>query len=107
MSEDDLIQLLADTLDRCKGEVEVVKEACSALRVLTFDDDIRVPFGKAHDHAKMIVTEAGALGRIMEMCKGWYIETGGGGGVLQIICPYLHRGARAKSESKKFNILKR
>lgn len=33
---------------------DVVRGACGALRVMTFDDDIRVPFGHAHDHAKMI-----------------------------------------------------
>lgn len=43
---------------KCNGPV--VKETCATLRGLIVDDDIRVPFGKAHDHAKAIVEE-GAL----------------------------------------------
>ena len=46
------------------------KEACGALRVMTFDDDIRVPFGHAHDHAKMIVQENGGLKVLIEAAKG-------------------------------------
>lgn len=48
----------------------LVKEICFVLRVLTFDDDIRVPFGKAHEHAKMIVTEGDALKAILKICEG-------------------------------------
>jgi len=71
---DDLIQILSDLLDQYKNEASIVKEACSTFRVLTFDDDIRVPFCSSHDHAKLIVTRAGALRRIMEMCKGLFTK---------------------------------
>lgn len=51
----------------CAG---VVREASSALRIMTFDDDIRVPFGHAHDHAKMIVSENNGLKILIEAAKG-------------------------------------
>jgi hypothetical protein len=49
-----------------------VKLICCALRTLTLDDDVRVPFGKAHNHAKLIVTEAGALKKLLELSSGLY-----------------------------------
>ena len=66
----DLIPSLMDVMESNKGNQAVVKEVCFALRVLTFDDDVRVPFGKAHEHAKLIVMEAGALRKILNMCEG-------------------------------------
>lgn len=72
---DDLIQVLSDLLDQFKHDANIVKEVCSTFRVLTFDDDIRVPFCSSHDHAKLIVTRAGALRRITEMCKGLFLTS--------------------------------
>ena len=48
-----------------------MKETCLALRVFTFDDDMSVAFGKAHEHAKLIVAENafGVLLGIMEHYK--------------------------------------
>ena len=66
----DLVPVLIKVLETHKDNASIVKEVCFALRVLTFDDDIRVPFGKAHEHAKMIVTEADALSKILGICKG-------------------------------------
>lgn len=66
----DLIRLLSGLLQSQQSNPELVKEVCFALRVLTFDDDIRVPFGKAHEHAKMIVTEGDALKAILKICEG-------------------------------------
>ncbi|XP_072051091.1 armadillo repeat-containing protein 6-like [Amphiura filiformis] len=60
-----LIPLMLTVIKDNKERPLVVREACSTLRGLTVDDDIRVPFGKAHDHAKMIVEE-GALKIILE-----------------------------------------
>ncbi|XP_078280368.1 armadillo repeat-containing protein 6 [Rhinoraja longicauda] len=48
---------------------DVVREAASALRVMTYDDDIRVPFGRAHDHARMIVMENNGLQIIVDAAK--------------------------------------
>ncbi|XP_063701828.1 armadillo repeat-containing protein 6 homolog [Culicoides brevitarsis] len=35
----------------------LVKEICAVFRYLILDDDVRVEFGKAHDHARLIATE--------------------------------------------------
>ncbi|XP_032804250.1 armadillo repeat-containing protein 6 [Petromyzon marinus] len=53
------------------GAPNTVREACAALRVMTFDDDIRVPFGQAHDHAKMIVLENSGLKVLVEASKAY------------------------------------
>uniref|UniRef100_G3TNY0 Armadillo repeat containing 6 n=1 Tax=Loxodonta africana TaxID=9785 RepID=G3TNY0_LOXAF len=49
---------------------DVVREACGALRVMTLDDDIRVPFGHAHTHAKMIVQENRGLKVLIKAAEG-------------------------------------
>ena len=54
----DIIPTLINTLKTHQQCPLVIKEACFALRVLTFDDDMSVPFGKAHEHAKLIVAES-------------------------------------------------
>ncbi|XP_050393057.1 armadillo repeat-containing protein 6 [Patella vulgata] len=66
-----VIGTLSVLLANHKTEPELVQEICICLRVLTFDDDVRVPFGKAHEHAKMIVTEGDALKRILEICQDY------------------------------------
>ncbi|ELU02618.1 hypothetical protein CAPTEDRAFT_184330 [Capitella teleta] len=63
----DLITLLVSALERNKTDGRNVKLICCALRTLTLDDDVRVPFGKSHDHAKLIVTEAGALKKLLNL----------------------------------------
>ena len=65
-----IIEHFVGVLVEQKKNAACVKEVCYALRVLTFDDDVRVPFGKAHEHAKMIVTEADALKTILDICTG-------------------------------------
>ena len=67
---EDLIGRLVHVMDRYKDNRHIVGQSCICLRTLTLDDDVRVPFGKAHEHAKMIVTEANALKAIMKVCKG-------------------------------------
>ncbi|XP_055854103.1 armadillo repeat-containing protein 6 homolog [Episyrphus balteatus] len=42
----------------------VMKDVCAVLRYLVLDDDIRVEFGKAHEHARLIAAEV-----IVELCK--------------------------------------
>jgi len=46
------------------------KEACGVLRSLTLDDDVRVQFGKAHEHTKLIVTEHSGLERLFRFIEG-------------------------------------
>lgn len=64
-----VLPLLTGAIARHRHCANVVREACWALRVMTFDDDIRVPFGHAHDHAKMIVQENGGLKVLIEAAK--------------------------------------
>ncbi|NWS03217.1 ARMC6 protein, partial [Motacilla alba] len=69
------------------GSAELVGTAASALRVMTFDDDIRVPFGHAHDHAKMIVLENDGLRVLIEAAKAFTDNSG----VLSELCATLSR----------------
>ena len=41
-------------------------QVCRLWQSLVQDDDVRVPFGKAHDHARAIVEEHGALKKLTE-----------------------------------------
>ena len=68
--EKKLITELSELLPTFNTSPGLVKEVCGCFRVLTLDDDIRVPFGKAHDNAKMIVTEGNALKTILSICEG-------------------------------------
>lgn len=66
-----VIPCLVSYLRDYKHSNEIVTVTCAALRVLTFDDDMTVAFGKAHEHAKLIVTENAfpiILG-LLETCK--------------------------------------
>jgi armadillo repeat-containing protein 6 len=40
-----------------RDEIEIIKNVCTCFRFLILDDDIRVEFGKAHEHARLIATE--------------------------------------------------
>ncbi|KAJ8270083.1 hypothetical protein GJAV_G00110130 [Gymnothorax javanicus] len=79
------LSALTGAVSRLGGSPEVVKEACAALRVMTFDDDVRVSFGHAHEHAKMIVLEHGGLKVIIEAAKAHPNNTG----VLSELCATL------------------
>lgn len=67
-----MIIALSEAMTNHRTSCPVVSEICRAFRNLTLDDDPRVPFGKAHDHAKMIVTDAGALELLLDVAKGMY-----------------------------------
>lgn len=49
----------------------VVRAACAALRAMTLDDDVRAPFGHAHEHARAIVREHGALKLLVEAARAF------------------------------------
>lgn len=66
---------------------EVIKEASAALRVMTFDDDVRVTFGHAHEHAKMIVLEHNGLKVLIDAAKAHLNNTS----LLSEICATLSR----------------
>jgi hypothetical protein len=65
-----LLAALRDSEDGNEGSAVarrlVIREAARAIRVLTFDDDIRVAFGKGHEHAKLVVDEHGALPELVD-----------------------------------------
>ncbi|XP_062965547.1 armadillo repeat-containing protein 6 [Cynocephalus volans] len=82
-----VLPLLTGAITRHSHSADVVREACWALRVMTFDDDIRVPFGHAHDHAKMIVQENRGLKVLIEAAKVFPNNPG----VLSELCSTLSR----------------
>nr|XP_060641064.1 armadillo repeat-containing protein 6 [Anolis sagrei ordinatus]XP_060641065.1 armadillo repeat-containing protein 6 [Anolis sagrei ordinatus] len=82
-----VLGLLTGAIQRHGERAEVVREACLGLRVMTFDDDIRVPFGHAHDHAKSIVVEHNGLGVLIEAAKAFTDNCD----VLSEICATLAR----------------
>ncbi|XP_040484906.1 armadillo repeat-containing protein 6 isoform X2 [Ursus maritimus] len=82
-----VLPLLTGAIARHGHCADVVREACWALRVMTFDDDIRVPFGHAHDHAKMIVQENGGLKVLIEAAKAFSDNPS----VLSELCSTLSR----------------
>ncbi|XP_044311947.1 armadillo repeat-containing protein 6 [Varanus komodoensis] len=82
-----VLPLLAGAIVRHGDRADVVREACSGLRIMTFDDDIRVPFGHAHDHAKMIVVEHNGLRILIEAAKVFTDDCS----VLSEICATLAR----------------
>lgn len=55
LNEEILVTHLKPLLQR--GETDIVKNVCGCFRFLILDDDIRVEFGKAHEHARLIATE--------------------------------------------------
>lgn len=65
-----IVGILTKVLKERRADGDVVKGACSLLKSLTLDDDVRVPFGKSHDHAKLIVDEADGLRLLLELAKG-------------------------------------
>lgn len=82
-----VLPCLTGAIKQHTRNAELVKEACLALRIMTFDDDIRVPFGQAHEHAKMIVLENSGLKVIVEAAKAHPDSTP----VLSELCATLSR----------------
>uniref|UniRef100_A0A2K5LTL0 Armadillo repeat containing 6 n=1 Tax=Cercocebus atys TaxID=9531 RepID=A0A2K5LTL0_CERAT len=82
-----VLPLLTGAIAHHGHHADVVREACWALRVMTFDDDIRVPFGHAHNHAKMIVQENKGLKVLIEATKAFLDNPG----ILSELCGTLSR----------------
>jgi armadillo repeat-containing protein 6 len=55
VNEDILVKHLKPLLER--DETAIIKNVCTCFRFLILDDDIRVEFGKAHEHARGIAQE--------------------------------------------------
>ncbi|XP_070830344.1 armadillo repeat-containing protein 6 [Chaetodon trifascialis] len=82
-----VLPLLTGATTQHSGCAELVKEASAALRVMTFDDDVRVTFGHAHEHAKIIVLEHNGLKVLIEAAKAHFDNTS----VLSELCATLSR----------------
>lgn len=82
-----VLPLLTAAMTQHSGCAELVKEVSAALRVMTFDDDVRVMFGHAHEHAKTIVLEHNALKILIGAAKAHNDNTS----VLSEICATLSR----------------
>ncbi|XP_019117769.1 armadillo repeat-containing protein 6 [Larimichthys crocea] len=82
-----VLPLMTGALKQHSGCAELVKEASAALRVMTFDDDVRVTFGHAHEHAKSIVLEHNGLKVLIEAAKAHFDNTS----VLSELCATLSR----------------
>uniref|UniRef100_A0A1A7YL87 Armadillo repeat containing 6 n=1 Tax=Iconisemion striatum TaxID=60296 RepID=A0A1A7YL87_9TELE len=82
-----VLPLLTGAVTRHSGCAELIKQASSALRVMTFDDDVRVTFGHAHEHAKSIVLEHNGLKVLVEAAKAHPNNTS----VLSELCATLSR----------------
>ncbi|KAG7273182.1 hypothetical protein CRUP_019309 [Coryphaenoides rupestris] len=81
------LPLLTGAITRNTECAELVKESCAALRIMTFDDDMRVPFGHAHEHAKMIVLDHHGLKVIAEAAQAHLGNTA----VLSELCATFSR----------------
>ncbi|XP_042284683.1 armadillo repeat-containing protein 6 [Thunnus maccoyii] len=81
-----VLPLLTGAVTQHSGCAALVKEASAALRVMTFDDDVRVTFGHAHEHAKIIVLEHNGLKVLIEAAKAHTDNT-----VLSELCATLSR----------------
>lgn len=66
----DLVRELVRILAANKKSRIIVKGVAYGLSVLTQDDDLRVPFGSAHENAKKIVIEGDALRQLLQICSG-------------------------------------
>lgn len=60
-----LIDVLLDCVVTHTRSPDAVAEASRCLRTLVQDDDVRVAFGKGHEHAKLMVSEHGALKKLL------------------------------------------
>ena len=64
-----IVETVMDTLRIHVAQASVASAAADCLRALTLDDDVRVPFGKAHNNARMIVAEAHGLALLVASLK--------------------------------------
>ncbi|KAM9789350.1 armadillo repeat-containing protein 6 [Neosynchiropus ocellatus] len=82
-----ILPLLTGALTQNRACGALVKEASAALRVMTFDDDVRVPYGQAHEHAKAIVLMHNGLKVLIQAAEAHVDNTA----VLSELCATLSR----------------
>lgn len=71
-----LLRLLAARLSDPATQPALLPALCLLVRQMTMDDDVRVPYGKAHEHACELVTEHGALDSLLQLLKGQHWTAG-------------------------------
>lgn len=91
-----LIKNLVNVLEINKSSADVVKQVSNGLQVLTLDDDIRVPFGSAHENAKQIVHEGGALKCLLDICKDYTDNVGVQGELFNTLSKLMVRSEFCK-----------
>lgn len=65
------LEALVGVLQAHRGIPRVVRTTCRALRSFTLDDDVRKPFGKAHEHARLLAEDHGLIAICLDLIKGW------------------------------------
>ncbi|XP_046403428.1 armadillo repeat-containing protein 6 homolog [Ischnura elegans] len=61
LMEADIAPLLVALLTNESTPASVIRETCRVSRALVLDDDIRVPYGKAHDHCRILAGDCNVL----------------------------------------------
>ena len=59
--ENGLCELLIDLFQEYKTSNLILIEICNLIRNLLLDDDLRVEFGRSHEHAKFIASQLNGL----------------------------------------------
>lgn len=77
-----LTTLLVSALKENNENSVIVHKACAVIRALVKDDDIRVEFGKFHEHARQLVEDGKALEVLLSLATGNSIDEGAVADVL-------------------------
>lgn len=69
--ENGLCELLIDLFQEYKKSNLILVEICNLIRNLLLDDDLRVEFGRSHEHAKFIASQLNGLDVLLSiaLCK--------------------------------------
>lgn len=61
--------ILVAFLQGQKSNSKAIRTTSRAIRAFTLDDDMRQEYGKAHEHARLLVEEHGLIPVCLEMIK--------------------------------------
>ena len=70
LAEAGLLSRLAARLAEPAAERALLAPTLTLLRHMTLDDDVRAPYGRAHQHACQLVSEHGALESLLRLLRG-------------------------------------
>lgn len=68
--ENGLCECLMHLFEKHKASNAVITDACQLIRALLLDDDLRVEFGKSHEHAKYIASKLNGLDVLLHIGLG-------------------------------------